>query len=95
MSQPEFPKLDFKADRVWREDDEPTPGQGGAEGLQRIAYQAADLALAEVALTVVLVVDQHRWEWPIAGGEQEKGRDRLAIRAGVPDAHAAISRIFI
>jgi len=65
----------LEAGRVGREDDDAAPGEGGAERLQRVAGEPRDLALADVPLTVVLVVHDDRGQRSAgaAGHEEERG----------------------
>ena len=81
----------FKTDRVRRQHDDPLPGQRRPERLQGVARQAAYLALAEVALAGVLMVDEHSRKRSLAVGEQEIGGDQVAFRAGIADAEPAIA----
>src|SRR5262245_2273462 len=50
------PPAIFKADRIWRENDESPFGKCWTERLQRISDEPTDLALPEVALAVMLMV---------------------------------------
>jgi hypothetical protein len=53
------PPAIFKADRIWREDDQSPFCKCWTERLERISDEPTDLALSEVALSVVLMVHEH------------------------------------
>ena len=65
--------------------------QGRAEGLQRFAHEAANLALAKMALPRMLMVDEDGRKRAITMRDQQVSRERLTFGARVRDPAPAIA----
>ncbi len=81
----------FKTDRIRRQHDKAFRGEGRAECLQRLACQAADLALAQVALPGMLMVNDDGRKGAGTVRDQQVSRDRVTFGARVCDPAPAIA----
>jgi hypothetical protein len=73
----------LEADRVGRKHADPPLREQRAEGLERVAGQGGRLALAQVVLAVVLVVDEDGGERTVARRGEELRRYLVSVRARV------------
>jgi hypothetical protein len=81
------PPAIFKADRIWRENDESPFGKRWTERLQRISDEPTDLALPEVALAVMLMVHKDgRRGFAKPLRHQQECRNRVTVGSFVGDA---------
>lgn len=85
------PAAVFQTDGVRGEDNEAAPRQFRGKGLQRVAGQPHHLALAQVPLARMLVVDEHGRKRPRTLGQEQEGGDGVAVNGRVADALARVT----
>lgn len=83
----------LKADGVRRQHCDPAAGQSRPKRLHRVTRDAGRLALAEVVFAVVLVMDEHGREGPIACRHKQICRDRFAVIGAVGKEGARIASL--